>query len=353
MNHTWISDLRDGMMLDGVYYLRSKGLGSTKAGKPYLNLVLSDRTGEIEGRLWDNAADFDARVAAGEFVFIQSRTNTFNNQLQLNVSYLEPVATADVDPTLFLPVCPRDTEAYWQTVNNLVDGLADEKLRVLCRAALDDAEIGPGLRRAPAATGVHQPYLGGLLEHVCSMMLLADKLCAHYPALDRDLLVAGVLFHDLGKMREMAYDLTLDYSDEGKLVGHLIIGIEMLRRIAATIEGFPSDRLLQLEHLILSHHGRPEWGTVKLPAFAEAAVLHHLDNIDAKVFAFLAAEEAAGTGRWSDRKWHLETQVYKVPRSGESGYRFNLPGSAPAEPAEKGEKKRKTKTVDLSLFPEK
>ncbi len=348
MGHVFIGDMHDGMVVDGIYFLRSKGLGSTKAGKPFLNLTVSDRSGEIEGRVWDNAGDFNTRAAAGDFVFLQARTTVYNNVLQLNVSYLEPAPPAEVDPALFLPVCPRDVEAYWETVNQMANSLGDEHLRALCRAMLDDSETGAGLRRAPAATGVHQAYLGGLLEHVCSMMLLADKMAAHYPTLDRDLLIAGVLFHDIGKIRELAFELAFDYTDEGRLIGHLVIGVEMLQRLAATVPDFPVERLRQLEHIIVSHHGRPEYGTVKLPAFAEAALLHHLDNIDAKIFGFLTAEENGNQGRWTDRKWSLETAVYRLPRQGETGYRFNLPGGVAAAPTEK--KKRPAKTEELSLF---
>jgi len=344
MEHIWISDLKDGQTVDGVYYLRNKSLATTKAGKPYLNLVLADRTGELEGKMWDSADKYDANIAAGDFVFVQARGNTYNNQLQMVVNYLEPVDKDSIDPALFLPVTSGDVNAFWQTVQTLLASIEDEPMRALCEAALADAEIADGLRRAPAATGVHQAYVGGLLEHTCSMMLLADMVCRHYPALNRDLLLTGVLFHDLGKIREMSYELSLDYTDEGRLVGHQVIAVEYVTRLAAGVGNIPAETVTLLHHLILSHHGRPEFGATKLPMFAEAAVLHYLDNLDAKVFGFLEAE-AQSTGNWSDRKWFLETQVYKIKRA-ETGYRFTLPGQE--TPPAKG-KKTKTKQ-DLPLF---
>ncbi len=328
MEHIWLEQIADGQLVDGVYYLRSKSRGTTRAGKPYLNLTLVDRTGDIEARVWDNAEQFDAAAGSGSFVLIQARGNLYNNQMQLVVSYLEPAPESEVDAALFLPVCPREIEPYWQTVRALVESLDDEPLRALALALLDDEELGPRFKTAPAAMNIHQAYLGGLLEHTCSMMLLADRICAHYPALDRNLLLAGTLFHDLGKVRELAYTLSLEYTDEGRLVGHHVFGIQYLGRLAARVESLSAERIMQIEHMILSHHGRPEWGSSKIPMFAEAAVLHYLDNLDAKVFAFLETETKIVAGQWSERVWHLETHIYKPARTQE-GYRFALPG-APA-----------------------
>lgn len=336
MEHLWLDQIVDGQLVDGIYFMRNKSRGTTRAGKPYLNLTLVDRTGKIEARVWDNAEQFDAAAGVGSFVMIQGRGNMYNNQMQLVISYLENVPADEIDAALFLPVCPRDIEPYWQTVRELVASLDDEPLRALSQALLDDEDLAPKLRLAPAAMSIHQAYLGGLLEHTCSMMLLADKVCAHYPALDRNLLLAGALFHDLGKIRELAYTLSLDYTDEGRLVGHHVFGIQYLTRLAAQIENLPAERVTQIEHLILSHHGRPEWGSPKLPMFAEAAVLHYLDNLDAKVFSFLETEAKVTSGQWSERVWHLETHIRKLDRA-QGGYYFQNPGE-PAPPKNEADK---------------
>lgn len=349
MEHIWISEIADGQLVDGVYFLRNKTLGTTKAGKSYLTLSLGDKTGELEGKVWENAAQFDKQIAPGDFIFLQSRAGLYMKQMQLSVTYLEKVDAAEVEVDQFLPACPRDLNELWKVMAEKVDGLGDKTLSALCRAALDDQEIGPGLRRAPAATGVHQAYLGGLLEHTVSMMLLAEKMCEHYPALDRDLLLAGVLFHDLGKIREMSYQTALDYTDEGKLVGHLIIGARYVERLAADLADADRERVIQLQHMILAHHGRPEFGTVKIPMFAEASVLHYLDNIDAKVFGFLSAEAETTQGRWSGRKWFLETAVYKLERPEPAGYYFALPGQDESPPEKKKKDKGKSEK-DMPLF---
>ncbi|MHA1569048.1 MAG: 3'-5' exoribonuclease YhaM family protein [Alphaproteobacteria bacterium] len=345
MEHVWISDIQDGQLVDSIYFLRRKSLGKTKAGKAYLTLVLVDRTGDLEGKVWENAEQFDGSIAPGDYVFVQSRAGLYREQVQLTVSYLERVDPITVDVSQFLPACPRDVEEYWQTVTELVASIGDKGLRALCQAVLQDEEIGQGLRAAPAATGVHQAYIGGLLEHNCSMMLLAEKVCEHFPMLNRDLLLAGVLFHDLGKIREMSYSQALDYTDEGRLVGHHVFGVQYLDRLAEKVKDLAPETATMLRHLIISHHGRPEFGSAKVPMFAEAAVLHYLDNLDAKVFGFLTAEAETAQGNWSDKRWFLETMVYKVPREGEPGYSFVLPRGKPAKKAQNKKGKK-----DLSLF---
>jgi 3'-5' exoribonuclease len=330
----WLGDLAENQNIDGVYYLRSKSLAKTKSGKPYLMLKLSDRTGQLDGRMWDNAEHYDVQVATGDFVLARARGSLWNEQMQLTVSHLETYPSDQVDPAMFLPTCPRPTEPYWQTLGKVVDALPAGGYRDICRALLEDPEWGRKLQLAPAATGVHQPYIGGLLEHVCSMLLLADKVCDHFTTLDRGLLAAGVLFHDLGKARELSYELTLDYTDEGKLIGHLVFGAELIDTFGARV-GLDSRQIMLLKHLVLSHHGRPEFGTVRVPMFAEAMVLHYLDNLDAKVFGYLEAEAETIRGGWSDRKWALETAVYKV-RPDAAGYQFALPLDAPPKKKTKG-----------------
>lgn len=345
MSRIWIEEIEDGQLVEEMYYLRSKSLGTTKAGKPYLILTISDRTGEMEGRAWENAARLDAAVAEGDFVLLRGKGGTYNKQVQLSVYQLETVPPEQVDYELFLPVCPRDREAYERLVAEKIESLRDNTLQRLCRAALDDPELSDGLRRAPAATGVHQAYIGGLLEHTCSMMLLAEKVSDHYPALDRDLLLAGILFHDLGKLREMAYLKALDYTDQGKLVGHLVIGVEIVDQLAAGFPDLAPERVLLLKHLILAHHGKPDFGSPRVPMIAEAAVLHHLDNLDAKVFAFLEAERDNPQGNWSERKWFLDTAVYKIPRA-QGGYFFRL-GEAEGKAKKDNLTKVKTKNAPL------
>ena len=344
-NFTWLDQVEDGQPVEGLYYLRAKSLSTTKSGKLYLTLRVSDRTTELEGRMWDNAELYDTKVQTGDFVLLQGRGSMWNDAMQIKVTHLETLPADRVDPERFLPVCPGDVDAYWRAIQQTVAELPAGPCRDLCAALLADDELAAGLRRAPAATGVHQAYIGGLLEHVCSMLLLAGKVCDHYPTLDRSLLAAGVLFHDIGKAREMSYELTLDYTDEGRLIGHLVFGAETVDRLAAQVGAIPAETATLVKHLVLSHHGRPEFGTVRVPMFAEAAVLHYLDNLDAKVFGFLEAEVEAGPGAWSPRKWFLETAVYKA-RPEPTGYRIALPGDKPTEkPSGKRDKKD-----DLPLF---
>jgi len=304
----FISDLAEGQQIHDLFLVSRKTLGETKTGKPYLALSLMDRTGEIEARIWDNAAHFDTLAETGQIVAVEAQVKAFRDQLQLSISALTPLQDDEGLLSDFIPASKRSVKEMKQELAGLIKDIADRCLHPLL-AALFQGEVLRQFSKAPAAKQMHHAYLGGLLEHTLSVAGLAVRLADHYPALDRDLLVAGALLHDLGKIREFSFTTApFEYTDSGRLVGHLVLGSEMIRQEAAKIPDFPAERLDQLVHLVLSHHGRHEFGAPCLPMTAEAILLHHLDDIDAKMNYIdrLSEQVAPESYQWSDYQRPLE-----------------------------------------------
>lgn len=308
----YITDLKEGQQLHDLFLVSKKNLAETKSGNPYLALTLMDRTGEIEARSWDNAARLDALTEVGRIIAVEGQVKPFRDQLQLNITGLQPVAEGSVDLAHFMPASRRNVSEMQAELAGLIDSVIDPGLRRLL-AGLFQGALLQEFSRAPAAKMMHHACLGGLLEHTLSVAGLALKICEHYPRLDRDLLLAGALLHDLGKVREFSYaSLPFDYTDQGRLIGHLVLGAEMVRRQAEGVPELAPARLDQVLHLILSHHGRHEFGSPCLPMTREAILLHHLDDMDAKMELIdrLSEQVEGDTYRWSDYQRSLERFLY-------------------------------------------
>lgn len=304
----FISELREGMQVQDLFLISRKTLAETKNGKPYLALALMDRTGEMEARVWDDAPRFDRIAKTGAVVRIDGQVKAFRDKLQLNLSSLVRLEEDELDLSHFVAASSRPVKEMQEELIRLVEGLADPALRNLL-ATLFSGALLTEFSRAPAAKQMHHAYLGGLLEHTLSVAGLADLVCRHYLELDRDLLIAGALLHDLGKIREFHFTtVPFDYTDRGRLVGHLVLGSEIVREKAAAVPELTVERLDQLIHLILSHHGRHEFGAPCLPMTAEAILLHHIDDIDAKMnfIARLSQDVEPGHQEWSDYQRVLE-----------------------------------------------
>lgn len=249
-----------------------------KDGQAFLSLTLKDRTGEIDGKLWDIPAGLT--IAEGEFVKVEAETGTYRDEVQLNIRRIRKLARDEVQLEDFLPVSKRDRNemlselrAALRTVGDGHPGLREALLQMV-------EELAPALMNAPAAKSNHHAYLGGLLEHVLSLIGLAERVCTHYPELDRDLMVAAAVLHDIGKMTELCYETVLGYARRGTLVGHCVLGVEIVGRYSGLLDQATREHL---EHFIVSHHGQIEWGAVKLPMTREARVFHLLDMIDSQM----------------------------------------------------------------------
>lgn len=332
----YIADLKEGQQISDLFLVSKKSLAETKSGNPYLALTLMDRSGEIEARSWDNAARLDALAEVGRIVAVEGQVKAFRDQRQLNVTGLQPVAEGSVDLAHFMPASRRAPGEMQAELASLIATVIDPGLHRLL-AGLFRGTLLEEFSRAPAAKMMHHACLGGLLEHTLSVAGLALKICEHYHGLDRDLLLAGALLHDLGKVREFSYaSVPFDYTDQGRLIGHLVLGVEMVRSQAERVPELAPTRLDQLLHLILSHHGRHEFGSPCLPMTSEAILLHHLDDIDAKMELIdRLSEQVEGDGyQWSDYQRSLERFLYLKGREA-------APRPRPAPEPEHGEPEHK------------
>jgi 3'-5' exoribonuclease len=314
MKDIYISDLAafdEGRPFDSFFLVLAKQQRTTKANKPYLSLVLGDKSGQLEGRVWELgdpriAKDFDR----GDVVKVRGSASRFDDRLQMKVDQLRKAAPSEVEKSDLLPATTYDVPTLWRQLEAAVGSLGNPDLKRLLEALLADPAIAEAYREAPAARQLHHAWLGGLLEHVVSLLALAERVAAHYPVLDRDLLVAGVVLHDIGKIRELTWQLGFAYTVEGILLGHIQMGVDMVEKTIATLPGFP-DRLRTLVlHMILSHHGKLEFGSPKLPMIPEALVLNFLDDLDAKMQA--VASEFERSDREGKRADELTGKVWSL-----------------------------------------
>jgi 3'-5' exoribonuclease len=277
----------DNSVVTSYFALASIQLRDRKQGGHYLAVVLSDRTGQMEGRMWDDYEDSFRQCAEGGYVKAQGQISRYQGKFQITLQKLRPAAENEVDPTDFLPATTKDVEALWAALRSYVESFQDADLKRLLNAFLDDPEIAAAYRSAPAAKMLHHAWLGGLLEHVVALLDVCNATAPFYPEVNRDLLLSGAILHDIGKTRELSWNATFSYTIEGQLVGHISIAMGMLREkinaVAAAGRPFPDKLRILLEHLILSHHGKYEFGSPKLPMTPEAVLLNVLDDLEAKM----------------------------------------------------------------------
>ena len=283
-----------------------------RQNKPYLSLTLGDKKGQIEGRVWEIG---DPRVARdfehGDIVKVRGSVSRYDDRAQLKVDQLRKAQAGEANRMDMLPATTRDVAELWGELEAKVASLTNPDLKRLLTALSADTAIAQAFREAPAARQLHHAWLGGLLEHVVSLLGLADRVAAHYPLLDRDLLVTGVILHDIGKIRELEWETGFDYTVEGVLLGHIQMGVDLVEKTIASLPGFPERLRTLVLHMILSHHGKLEFGSPKLPMIPEALVLNFLDDLDAKMQAVMSEfEKSAREGREPDeltgKVWALD-----------------------------------------------
>lgn len=296
---------------ESTFLVQAKEIRSKKkSGDPYLVLRLADRTGVMDARMWDNVSAVAEVFKVSDFVEIRGRVQDYNGQAQIVIGKLAVVPRAQVDPGEFLPRTRRNIDKMFGEVLATIDGFTDQHLRRLMSDIFRDQEIARRYKQAPAASGMHHAWVGGLLEHVLSCLQLSQLLASHYSELDSDLLASGVLLHDFGKIFELSADHAIEYTDEGRLLGHIAMGSAWLERRCDEIEGFPPRLKTLLLHLVLSHHGKLEFGSPKQPLFPEALALHYIDDLDSRLEMMRAATgEIAGEQVWSAFHRGLESVV--------------------------------------------
>ncbi len=312
----FIDQLKETERISELFLVKSARLGETKAGKPYLSLTLMDRSGEIPGVIWDDAVRLAEFCRVGAVVRIDAQVQSYRDQLQLKIDGAQSCPPEHTEVADYVPACPGDREEMAAEIQSLVASISDPYLKKLLNRFFRKGEVWELFLQAPAAKGIHHAYLGGLLEHSLSVAGLADRIAGHYAGIDRSLLITGALLHDLGKIWELKMDLgVIDYSDRGRLKGHLVMGSEAVAQAAARIKGFPAQLLEQVQHLILSHHGRLEFGSPTLPMTPEAFVLSFVDDLDAKMNLMeqLRRKLIEPEAQWSDYQRSLERYLYLGP----------------------------------------
>lgn len=313
MGKMFVSEIKDRSQVDSVFLVREKITAMAKNGKPYLTLKLMDKTGEVEGKVWDNVDVLSAAFDKDDFVAVRSKATVYLGKMQLVIAELRRVPDEEVTLADFLPEAGRAIGEMTAELAALLATLGDQHLKRLLAAFFDDPAFMALYSSAPAAKGMHHVYLGGLLEHSLAVARLADRIVPLYEGINRDLLIAGALLHDVGKVREMTYSRSFDYTDEGKLLGHITIGVEMIQEKIAAVGGFPQDLAMLLKHMILSHHGQYEFGSPKRPKTVEATILNYLDDLDSKINGIRThiGKEAEGGSRWTSYHRLYDRYFYK------------------------------------------
>jgi 3'-5' exoribonuclease len=315
MKDIYIADLAnfdEGKLFDGFFLVLAKQQRTTKSNKAYLSLVLGDKTGQLEGRVWEPS---DPRIAKdferGDIVKARGSASRFDDRLQMKIDQLRVALPSEVDKTDLLPSTTYDIADLWRQLLGFVESFTNPDLKLLLTTMLADPALAQAYREAPAAKQLHHAWLGGLLEHVISLCTLADRVAPHYPLLNRDLLMTGVILHDIGKVRELSWEIGFEYTVEGSLLGHIQIGTALAERAMDSLPNFPPRLKTLVLHMILSHHGKLEFGSPKLPMIPEALALSFLDDLDAKMQAIQGEfdkclREGKGPDEMTGKVWALD-----------------------------------------------
>jgi 3'-5' exoribonuclease len=316
MKSPYISELVPGQPAQGVFLVQSKDIRQKKSGEPYLSLTLADRTGDLDAKMWDNAQEVLDAFDKDDFIRVKGALQIFQNRPQMTIHKLQRAVDSEVDIADFLPASRRDRNEMFAELRQWIASTTDPYLKALLERIFADEAVALAFRTAPAAKTVHHNFIGGLLEHVLSLCHLAKFTAAHYPGIDFDLLLAGVILHDIGKISELHYARSLGYTTAGQLIGHISIGVRMVEDAIREVPGFPPAVRDLLLHMILSHHGSLEYGSPKLPVFLEAMLLHQLDTMDAKMECMRASVEKDRQieGVWTGYIAPLERSVLKKQR---------------------------------------
>jgi 3'-5' exoribonuclease len=316
MKSPYITELQPNQVVNITLLVQQKDIRQKKTGEPCLSLILGDRTGDIEARMWDNVAEVMDTFERDDFVKVRGLPQVHHNRLQLTIQKIQRQDPELLDFTDFFPASERNAEEMWGELLGTVAGIGNPHLRSLLNLIVGDPEIARRYKVAPAAKHIHHAFLGGLLDHVLSMCSVGKLLASHYKDVDLDLLLTGIILHDVGKIHELTYDRSFGYSTEGQLLGHIIIGIRLIGEKLRTLPDFPPQLRTLLEHLLISHHGELEFGSPKLPMFAEAILLHQIDSLDSRmdcIRSSLHRDRHVG-GCWTGYSSALERPLLKKKR---------------------------------------
>ncbi|MGK5086545.1 HD domain-containing protein [Bdellovibrionota bacterium FG-2] len=323
-----LKDSKDKDPVHSPFLVKFSAVATGKNGKPYMNLVLCDKTGEIEARIWDDVNQYAGQVVRDALVLVEGKCQSYQGRKQVVIGRIQVLREDALNLKDYIPESSVDPEDLYRKLLGRMEQIQDPYYRALAESVLrDDQEIVDGFKKAPAAKSLHHAYRGGLLEHVVSVTKLLDAVSTHYGKwLDRDLMFLGGIFHDIGKIWELSYDRVTEYTTEGKLVGHLVMGVELVTEKIRELESvpgrlpgkFPQDKVLLIKHVILAHHGQLEYGSPKRPKCLEAWVVHMMDDMDSKVNSIaMFMEQDQTQGRWTGLNRQHERFFYKSDWVGE------------------------------------
>ena len=312
----FVKDLQDKQVFTSVFLARDKAVLVGKNGKSYISTLLGDSTGTVDARIWDNVESLTDAFQSGDVVRVKGQVQIFQGRRQVIVHKLEKALSDEYNMDDFVSTSQRPPEVMMAELLKIAESIENHHIRTLTLETLNDPEIRKRMLKAPAAKSIHHAYLGGLLEHVLSICGIMNLLTAHYAVqnvtLNRDYLLFGAIFHDIGKIWELEYDNGITYSDRGKLIGHMVMAVELVEKKASRLLGFPEDLKDRLKHIILAHHGKLEYGSPKLPMFLEAFLVAAIDDLDSKINTidrFIKSEQAS-TGD-SGEKWSRFNQLFE------------------------------------------
>lgn len=310
----YIETLREGMRISEVYLCKTKQIALTKSGKEYGNLTLQDKTGTVDAKIWDLSSPGVGSFEAMDYIHVDADVTVFMGSNQLNVKRVRKADEGEYIPADYLPVSSKDIPSMYNELLGIIATIKNPYLRKLAESYfVEDPAFAKAFRFHSAAKSVHHGFVGGLLEHTLSVTKMCVYFAKSYPMLNRDLLLTAAMFHDIGKTKELSTFPENDYTDDGQLLGHIIIGTEMISDRIRTIPGFPDRLAAELKHCILAHHGELEYGSPKKPAILEALALNFADNADAKMETMIEVLQSAGTNQgWLGYNRLLETNIRKT-----------------------------------------
>jgi 3'-5' exoribonuclease len=295
----YAADIHENQLVDSLFLVSAKNHGVTKGGSGYLVLKLLDKSGEIEGRVWERAEDLGRGFERNDFVRVRGQATLHQGKVQIRVQDVMRVDQQSVATEDFLPKSLFDPESMLDELQSILRGIKNPLLLALAETFFSDRELMHLLKRAPGAKTIHHPYLSGLLEHTLSLLKLILKVVENYRGVDVDLLLIGGFLHDIGKVYEFSFDRSVEYTDKGQLLGHLVMEVEMVNQRIATIPNFPEELAMLVKHMLVSHHGEYEFGSPKLPQTLEAVILHALDDLDGKVQAIQNLPAKEPGSKWT------------------------------------------------------
>ena len=309
----YVDQIRERARIESIFLVRDKITAMAKNGKPYMTLKLMDRSGEVEGRIWDQVDYFSSQFEKDDFILVSAKASVYMGKMQVVIQDLKRIDENQVDLSDFLPVSKRPQGEMRQELDQILASLTDRYIATLLRSFFDDPEFFSLYSKAPAAKAMHHVFLGGLLEHSLAVTGLAGDVAVRYPQVNRDLLICGALLHDIGKVAELSYRRSFDYTDEGKLLGHIVIGVQMVEDQIRQIPDFPAELSMQIKHLLLSHHGQYDFGSPKRPKFLEAVILNFIDDLDSKINGVQTHidKEPDKEGNWTNYHRLYDRYFYK------------------------------------------